>query len=96
MWLKPMDAPPGGCTVFVRGEGDGVLEWNVTFPYGFHDMFVFRAREFTGREWRVGKVEVWGAFGEGELDWEVCVDDVVVGFLEVDGMGTGRQKVLKG
>ena len=95
MRVKPMDAPEGGeREVRVRGwrrggregekEGDGeeeVLEWSVVFPYGFWDMLEVRIEEFSGRRWDgLWKVEVSARYGEGGLDWEVCVDDLVVGF----------------
>ncbi len=73
------------------GDGDGeVLEWSVVFPYGFWDMFEVRIEEFSRRRWdRLWKVEVSARYGDGEdmLDWEVCVDDLVVGF---EGAEKGR------
>ena len=100
MRVKPMDAPEGGeREVRVRGwrrrEGEGekegdedgeILEWSVVFPYGFWDMLEVRIEEFSGRRWDgLWKVEVSARYGEGGLDWEVCVDDLVVGFEGVDG-----------
>ena len=61
-----------------------MLEWSVVFPYGFWDMFEIRIEAFSGRRWDgLWKVEVSARYGEDELDWEVCVDDLVVGFEEL-------------
>ena len=67
-------------------DGDGeVLEWSVVFPYGFWDMFEVRIGEFSGRRWdRLWKVEVSARYGEDGLDWEICVDDLVVRFERLD------------
>ena len=112
-YVKPMDAPEEGeITVFVRGyryddgDGDGeeVLEWRVEFPRGFHRPFLVEMEKFSGRRWeRVTKVVVEADFGVDALDWEVCVDDLVVQFFGVEvegedgggGGGVGAQGVLK-
>ena len=109
MRVKPLAAPESevGTNLTVRGwrrgeidaegNGDGeVLEWSVVFPYGFWDMFEVRIEEFSGRRWnRLWKVEVSARYGDGEdrLDWEVCVDDLVVGFERVDN-GEARLEEL--
>ena len=81
----------GGVGVEGSGDGNGdgeILEWSVVFPYGFWDMFEVRIEEFSGRRWDgLWKVEVSARYGEDGLDWEVCVDDLVVGF---EGLGDGE------
>ena len=95
MTVKPLAAPESaiGTELSVRGwrgrGSDGeVLEWSVVFPYGFWDMFEVRIEEFSGRRWDgLWKVEVSARYGVDGLDWEVCVDDLVVGF---EGWGDGE------
>lgn len=78
-----------------NGDGDGdeggeILEWSVSFPYGFWDMFEVRIEAFSGVRWDgLWKVEVGARYGVGGLDWEVCVDDLVVGF-EGEGEEVGE------
>lgn len=96
-----MAAPPGGTRLWIRGwrvDGDKegeVLEWSVVFPYGFWDMFEVRIEEFSGRKWDgLWKVEVSARYGVDGLDWEVCVDDLVVGFEGWDDDGEGGVEEL--
>ena len=92
MRVKTLAAPESGVGTELRvrgwrrGEGEGeVLEWSVVFPYGFWDVLEVRIEEFSGRRWdRLWKVEVSARYGEDGLDWEVCVDDLVVGFEGLD------------
>ena len=93
-WIKPTDGPEPGTTILVRGYKAGeekekeeteTLEWAVEFPSGFHDMFEVRIEEFSGVKWeRLRRVEVVADFGYEPLDWEFCVDDLVVQFFEVE------------
>lgn len=112
-WLKPLDAPEPGSTIRVKGYREGVekreevLEWEVDFPSGFHDIFEVRIEEFSKKKWdHMTKVEIVADFGYAALDWEFCVDDLVVQFFEVgeddgddgekDRVGMGRgQEVLR-
>ena len=71
-----------------EGEEE-VLEWSVVFPFGFWDMLEVRIEEFSGRRWDgLWKVEVSARYGVDGLDWEVCVDDLVVGW-EGEGVDGG-------
>lgn len=88
--MKPLDAPEPGTWVWVKGfkrGGGGVVEWGVFFPSGFHEGLEVGIGEFSGEDWGgLERVEVGGDFGEGGLDWEVCVDDLRVQFF---ALGTG-------
>lgn len=96
-WIKPTDAPEPGTTIRLRGykageekvEGETeeteALEWEVEFPSGFHDMFEVRIEEFSGMKWeRLRRVEIVADFGYEPLDWEFCVDDLVLQFFELE------------
>lgn len=64
-----------------------ILQWTVTFPEGFDEMFEVRIREFSGEVWTgLRGVEVRALYGVQELDWEFCLDDLVVVF---EGVGAG-------
>ena len=84
MMVKPLAAPEPGTNLSIKGyrEGKGEsLEWGVWFPAGFHEMFEVRIEEFSGVKWDgLRKVEVKADFGYDGLDWEFCVDDLVVEF----------------
>jgi hypothetical protein len=112
-WVKPLDAPEPGTMVRVKGYREGVgkqeetLEWEVDFPSGYHDIFEVKIEEFSKKKWdHIKKVEIVADFGYAALDWEFCVDDLVVQFFEVrqddgddgekDRVGMGRgQEVLR-
>lgn len=70
------------------GEGgaweDEPLEWFVDFPSEYHERLQVEMPE----AWRgLGRVEMWAQFGVDGLDWEFCVDDVVLGFTYLEGRG---------
>ena len=108
MKLKPLNAPEPGTRVWVKGHkveergeggGDGVVEWGVEFPSGFHDVFKVDLERFSKEDWgRLWKVEVVADFGVGGLDWEFCLDDLRVGFTERERgeREGGEQKLLVG
>ena len=57
------------------------------FPTGYHLPFT---ASFPEKQWRkLSKIEIWAEFGEDQLDWEFCVDDIVVEFEEIEGEGNG-------
>lgn len=72
-----------------RGDKEGIVEWEVEFPYGYHDVFEVRMGEVSRKDWtRLRKVEMEARFGEGGLEWEFCVDGLGV---EVFGEGEGGE-----
>ncbi|KZF23656.1 hypothetical protein L228DRAFT_238193 [Xylona heveae TC161] len=86
-WIKPLDAPPPGTTIHVRGHRYDYdaekkpLEWHVDFIVGYHEPFLVKIEEFSGKKWdKLKKVEMWANFGLAKLDWEFCVDDLEVQF----------------
>ncbi|MCJ1402993.1 hypothetical protein MMC11_006215 [Xylographa trunciseda] len=83
--VKPMDAPDVGSTVFVKGHsvgGGDPLEWRAEFPAGYHLPFRVEMGKHSREAWeRLGRVEMWAAYGEDALDWEFCVDDLEVQFF---------------
>ncbi|MCJ1431207.1 hypothetical protein MMC27_000558, partial [Xylographa pallens] len=85
--VKPLDAPDVGTTVFVKGYtvgGGEPLQWEVEFPAGYHLPFRVEMARHSRKVWeRLGRVEMWAAYGESGLDWEFCVDDLEVRFFEV-------------
>ena len=89
MTVKPMAAPEPGTNFTVKGyrEKNEVLEWSVWFPSGFHEMFEVKIEDFSKKKWEgLRKVEISADFGYDGLDWEFCVDDLVVDFK---GIGKG-------
>ncbi|KAI9813401.1 MAG: hypothetical protein M1827_004075 [Pycnora praestabilis] len=94
-WIKPLDAPAPGTSIYVRGyrynittastidNATAPLEWSVTFPSGFHEPLLVKINEYSGDAWEgLEKVEIWAGFGVDELDWEFCVDDLDVRFFD--------------
>ncbi|KAL8719586.1 MAG: hypothetical protein Q9225_003414 [Loekoesia sp. 1 TL-2023] len=104
-YVKPMDAPSPGTRINLRGYPYGEekrVEWHVDFPSGYHLPFLVKMQEYSRQSWeRLRKVEITADFGEQELDWEFCLDDLEVGFLEIaekdqDGKARGKgQRVIE-
>ncbi|KAL9600194.1 MAG: hypothetical protein Q9219_003337 [cf. Caloplaca sp. 3 TL-2023] len=98
-WLKPMDAPDPGTRVNVTGyryDEDEELEWYIDFPSGYHLPFLVKMEEYSRQKWgRLRRVEITADFGEQELDWEFCLDDLQLGFHKVDGEGEGTVEKWK-
>ncbi|KAL9132167.1 MAG: hypothetical protein Q9217_000101 [Psora testacea] len=90
LMVKPMAAPEPGTNLIIRGYRDGKddLTWSVWFPSGYHLPFEVRIAEFSGVKWeKLEKVEVVADFGYDRLDWEFCVDDIVVEFTKSNESG---------
>ena len=84
-YVKPMDAPAPGTKISVRGHTKAHKKpyfWHVDFPSGFHLPFLVKMEEYSGKEWKeVYKVEILADFGYDDLDYEFCMDDLVVQFF---------------
>ena len=84
-YIKPLDAPPPGTTVFVKGYSYGSkspLQWHVDVVNGYHQPLLVHMQEFSGMSWNeLYRVEMWAEYGEDALDWEFCVDDLEVQFF---------------
>ena len=81
-YIKPMDAPPPGTTIWVKGftkkRGDPLV-WHVDFPSGYHLPFQVKMEEYSGEAWdNIQKVEIAADFGYDSLDWEFCMDNLEV------------------
>ena len=112
MMIKPLAAPEPGTNLSIKGyrEDKEALEWSVWFPDGFDRMFEVRIEEFSEVRWAgLQKVEIWADFGYDKLDWEFCLDDLVVEFSgilndarrDADEVGSGvtqhgRQFIIVG
>ena len=85
LYIKPMDAPAPGTTVYVKGYGRGrqdTLVWQVEFPSGYHLPLKVNMQEFSGEEWKeIDRIEIVADFGYDSLDWEFCVDDIELQFF---------------
>ncbi|MCJ1250817.1 hypothetical protein MMC30_008045 [Trapelia coarctata] len=82
-YIKPMDAPPPGVTIFVRGHSyiQEPVEWHVDFPSGYHLPFLVNIGKFSGLSWTyLRRIEIWANFGEDALDWEFCLDILEIQF----------------
>lgn len=104
-YIKPMDAPPPGSTVFVKGYSHSrrePFEWDVDFITGYHLPLLVKVRQYTGEVWdQLHKVEIWADFGDDALDWEFCVDDLEVKFhetscTELEGGYAGPEQAVLG
>lgn len=99
--IKPLASPVGegetrvrvrgyyhnNCNAASLSKAEG-LEWYADFPSGYYLPFAASMSE----DWRhLSKVEIWAEFGEQALDWEFCMDDVVVSFVPV---GSGDDAVV--
>lgn len=84
-YVKPMDAPAPGTKLSVRGHAKALKEpysWHVDFPSGYHLPFLVKMQEYSSQEWReLYKVEILADFGYDDLDYEFCIDDIVVQFF---------------
>jgi hypothetical protein len=56
-----------------------------------------QVKDFTREEWKeLENFEIWADFGYDALDWEFCVNDVEVGFYEVEvDTSDGPQSMLE-
>lgn len=83
-YIKPMDAPMPGTRINVRGyqsNEEEELEWHVDFPSGYHLPFLVKMEEYSRKKWEnLTRVEITADFGEDELDWEFCLDDLELVF----------------
>ena len=101
-YIKPMDAPPPGTIIWVKGYSHSrrePLEWDVDFITGYHLPLLVKLQQYTGEAWeQLHRVEIWADFGDDALDWEFCVDDLEVRFDEMTkgrgGEGAAEQVVL--
>ena len=106
--IKPMDAPPPGTSIIVKGysharNDSNHFQWHVDFPAGFHLPFLVKMQDYSGDDWdQLYGVEILADFGEQRLDWEFCIDDLEVHFFRSNNSnepagGQGhRQVVLEG
>lgn len=81
--VKPMDAPPPGVTIWVRGYShvQKPVEWHVDFVSGYHLPLLVDICKFSGMPWNhLYRVEISANFGQDDLDWEFCLDDLEVHF----------------
>ena len=61
-------------------EEDNIINYIIEFPTEYHLPFT---ATFPGTSWRkLNKVEIWAEFGEDLLDWEFCIDDLIVSFVQ--------------
>ena len=85
-YIKPLDAPPPGTTVFVKGYSyrhTMPLQWHVDVVNGYHLPLLVNMQEFSGLSWdELYRVEMWADYGEDALDWEFCVDDLEIQFYQ--------------
>ncbi|KAL8917874.1 MAG: hypothetical protein Q9208_007697 [Pyrenodesmia sp. 3 TL-2023] len=67
-----------------KEEDKGVLNWHVDFPSGYHEPFFADMEKYSrGQVWEgLRKVEVEAQFGVQGLDWEFCLDGLVIEFKE--------------
>lgn len=82
-YIKPMDAPPPGVTIFVRGysHAQEPIGWHVDFPSGYYLPFLVDLGRFSGLSWNyLHRIEISANFGEDTLDWEFCLDDLELQF----------------
>ncbi|KAL9108224.1 MAG: hypothetical protein Q9227_006962 [Pyrenula ochraceoflavens] len=98
--IKPLTMPPPGATLHILGHkstpssssphsssssSSDEYKFDVNWPSGYDLPLKVDFKDFTGRRWEgVERVESWVEFGSQGLDWEFCVDDLVV---EVEGEG---------
>ena len=101
--VKPMDAPDAVISVNVTGYSSTQADpfnWHVNFPAGFHEPFLVKVQEYSGRKWsQLYGVEITAQYGEDSLDWEFCIDDLEVQFFkhqaEDPASGQTKQAVLE-
>ncbi|KAL8845061.1 MAG: hypothetical protein Q9176_000733 [Flavoplaca citrina] len=77
-----------------EGHGEEVLKWHVDFPAGYHLPFLVKMDEYSKQSWTgLRSVEIVADYGEQKLDWEVCLDDLVVLFEDGgSGADEGREE----
>ena len=100
-YIKPMDAPAPGTTIYVKGYRLGrkePLTWHVDFPSGYHLPFKVKMQDFSGEEWNeMYKIELTADFGYDTLDWEFCLDDLEIRFSALaDKEDKSNDKIVVG
>ena len=101
-YVKPMDAPPPGTTITVKGHSQSRVVpsiWHVEFISEYHLPFLVKLQEFSRQAWtELYKVEFFADYGEDRLDWEFCIDNLEIRFdqlsLESQRAERNKQKVL--
>ena len=85
LYVKPLDAPKPGTTVYVKGWTKAQKEpytWHVDFPSGYHLPFLVKLEEYSGVQWKeLDIVNITADFGYDALDWEFCIDELEVQFF---------------
>jgi hypothetical protein len=82
MQIKPMNAPEPGVVISVTGRrygGRDPLQWIAKFPSGYHLPY---PANLTGWDY-LEEVEIVADFGEDQLDWEFCMDDLEISFENI-------------
>lgn len=101
--LKPMDAPPPGTEIIVKGysrarNDSDPFEWHVDFPVGYHLPLFVKMQQYSGDYWdQLYRVEIMADFGEQRLDWEFCIDDLEIQFFQSNSSSelAGSQRHLQ-
>ena len=97
--IKPMVFPPPETTMTVKGYShfrNETYDWHVDFPSGYHAPLSVDMRKFAGREWDLlYAVEIRAEYGVGKLDWEFCLDDLEVQFIETPKSEHRNQRPLR-
>ncbi|KAL8864071.1 MAG: hypothetical protein Q9198_010116, partial [Flavoplaca austrocitrina] len=106
---SPIERHGANGSVDDKGHDEEVMKWHVDFPAGYHLPFLVKMDEYSKQSWTgLRSVEIVADYGEQKLDWEVCLDDLVVVFEgggsdadegkeqggRVGGVGVERQVVL--
>lgn len=101
-YIKPMDAPMPGTRINVRGFRGGEeeeLEWHVDFPSGYHLPFWVKMEEYSQQKWEnLTRAEITADFGEDQLDWEFCVDNLELVFhkMSIEDEGGNKKEMARG
>ncbi|KAL8732539.1 MAG: hypothetical protein Q9181_003929 [Wetmoreana brouardii] len=100
-YVKPINTPEStGTNITVKGykgnDTEPSLSWHVHFPSDYHLPFFVKIQEDSGDVWEeLYGVEITADFGEDELDWEFCLDDLEVEFFGSENE-TGESMVQEG
>jgi len=85
-YIKPLDAPPPGVSVYVKGYSYDQKDprvWHVDFITGYHLPLLVKMREYSGEAWdKLWAVEIWAVYGDDQLDWEFCIDNLELQFYD--------------
>lgn len=99
--LKPLVAPAPGTNIWIKGYRHGEVEkepliWDVDFPSGYHLPLLVDLAKFSKQSWdKLYKVEIGADFGYDALDWEFCLDDLEVQFVQNASQIRGGQAVVQ-